>query len=122
MTIDTRVADLSDALVAAGIPIVTVRRTGNVATVVYGAAATPAQKTQGDNVASGWDWSATAQQAADDAREPDGAAIRTNAANAIAANSAYIALVSPTTAQQTAQIKALTQQNNQVIKAILRLL
>ena len=41
------------------------------------------------------------------------------ARSAMVANRTYTALASPTTAQQTAQIKALSQQNNGIIRLLL---
>jgi UDP-glucose 6-dehydrogenase len=61
------------------------------------------------------------QQAARDAAEPDLSAMRDSATAAFNANATYIALASPSTAQNTAQIKALSQQMQKVIKALARL-
>jgi hypothetical protein len=47
--------------------------------------------------------------------------MRDNATAAFNANATYIALAAPSTAQNTAQIKALTQQMQRVIKALARL-
>lgn len=47
------------------------------------------------------------------------ATIRQNALNALAANRTYTALAAPSTAQNTAQIKALSQQMNSVIRLLL---
>lgn len=48
--------------------------------------------------------------------------LRQQALTALAANRTYIGRASPTAAQQTAQIKALTQQNNGLIRLLLGLL
>lgn len=61
-----------------------------------------------------------AQQAAKDATEPDLAALRDQAQTALDGNNAYLALTLPTNAQVAAQVKLLTQENNKVIKALLR--
>jgi len=42
--------------------------------------------------------------------------------NELVENKAYVALVAPTNAQQTKQIKALTKQNNKLIRLLLNLL
>ena len=42
----------------------------------------------------------------------------TQATTALAGNATYIALASPSAAQNTAQIKALTQQNNKIIRLL----
>lgn len=46
--------------------------------------------------------------------------IEQQAEQALAANTAYIAIVSPTNAQVAAQVKALTRQNNKLIRLLLR--
>src|SRR5262245_10021523 len=46
------IAELHDQLVAAGIPVVTVRLSGGNATVVYAPAATAVQRAQGDQIAA----------------------------------------------------------------------
>jgi hypothetical protein len=56
-----RLADLADAIQAAGIPINGVAITGpdtapTSVTVDYRAEATQGQRTQGDALAAGWDW------------------------------------------------------------------
>ena len=48
--------------------------------------------------------------------------IRAQAAQALVANRAYVALASPTAAQTAAQVKALTRQNNGLIRLLLGLL
>lgn len=76
----------------------------------------------------------TAGQAAADARavlDANAATIRTKLAAQVAANSpartavanntTYIGITSPTNAQVAAQVKALTNQNNVIIPALLRL-
>ena len=50
------------------------------------------------------------------------ATLTTAATNALASNITYIALASPTAAQQTAQVKALTRQVDALIKLTLGLL
>jgi hypothetical protein len=48
--------------------------------------------------------------------------IRQQAANALVNNRTYVALTSPTAAQTTAQVKALSRQNNGLIRQLLGLL
>lgn len=48
--------------------------------------------------------------------------IRAQALTALTTNRTYVARTSPTAAQQTAQIKALSQQNNGLIRQLLGLL
>lgn len=45
--------------------------------------------------------------------------IQTKAAAAITANSTYLAIGTPTNAQIAAQVRALTQQNNKIIRVLL---
>ena len=45
--------------------------------------------------------------------------IEQQAANALAGNRTFLALASPTNAQNAAQVKALTQQNNRIIRLLL---
>ena len=61
------------------------------------------------------------QQAARDAREPDLATFRDQAAAAVTANNTFVAITAPSNAQNAAQIKELTRQNSRIIKALLRL-
>lgn len=46
--------------------------------------------------------------------------LESKAAQAIAVNETYIARTAPTTAQNTAQIKALTRQNTAIIRLLLK--
>lgn len=46
--------------------------------------------------------------------------LEAKANTALTANATYIAIASPTTAQNTAQIKALTRQNNALIRLLLK--
>lgn len=48
-------------------------------------------------------------------------AIRTQAAVALQANRDFLAIASPTNAQSLAQVKALTRQNNKIIRQVLGL-
>lgn len=52
----------------------------------------------------------------------NGETLRSRAQAALTANASYLAIASPTTAQNAAQIKALTQQVNAVIRLALGLL
>lgn len=48
--------------------------------------------------------------------------LRQQATQALAANRTYVGLASPTSAQTTAQVKALSRQNNGLIRLLLGLL
>jgi hypothetical protein len=55
-----------------------------------------------------------------ESQEPDLKALKDQAAAATATNTTYLAIGSPTNAQNLAQIRALTQQNQRIISALLR--
>lgn len=59
---------------------------------------------------------------ADRSRDVNSTTIRTQAANALANNRAYLALTAPVAADNLAQIKALTRQNNALIRIALGML
>lgn len=62
---------------------------------------------------------ALAAQDAGAATTANGDTLRSQAAQALAANRTYVALASPTNAQVAAQVKALTRQNNGIIRLLL---
>lgn len=116
--------------VAAVCPIegLSVGAEGQSATVRFRptAAATNPQKAAAQAAIDTYDWSDAAQQAWEDAQQPERTAIRQQAANAIAANNTYSAAADTGTAAQIqardhAQVKALTQQSNAIIKRIVQL-
>lgn len=61
----------------------------------------------------------TAQEIADTTGITNRATLVSQADGALATNTTYIALASPSTAQNTAQIKALSQQMNKVIRLVI---
>ncbi len=119
------VANRLSVTLAAVCPIlgVSIGTPGNVATVRidFDPTATAAQRTAAQSALTSFDWSDAAQSAFDDAQHPERTTIRQAAANAIAANTTFINLASPTNAQLIAQAKALTQQNNAIIKRLIQL-
>lgn len=52
-------------------------------------------------------------------RETNRTSLKSKADTALTSNATYLALASPTTAQNTAQIKALTKQNNAIIRLLI---
>jgi hypothetical protein len=67
---------------------------------------------------SSFDWSDAADQTFKDAQQPDFSTMRDQAQAAFDGNTAYLAIGAPTNAQVVAQVRALTQQNQKVIKAL----
>lgn len=111
--------------IAAVCPIdgVAVRTPGDSATVRidFKASATNAQKTAAAAALTAFDWSDAAQVAWEAAQNPDKDGLVKAAAQAIADNDAFIAIASPSNAQNAAQIKALTRQVNRLIKRTIQL-
>jgi xanthine dehydrogenase iron-sulfur cluster and FAD-binding subunit A len=81
-------------------------------------AATPAQQSAAQAALNAFVWSDATIQAYKDSLSPDLATLRDQAQNASDNNAAYLAITSPTQAQAVAQVKVLTQQMQQVIKAL----
>lgn len=84
-------------------------------------AATGAQQTAANNALTAFDWSDAADLAWKDTQNPDFATMRDNAVSAFNSNTTYLAIASPSNAQVAAQVRTLTQQNNQIIKALAKL-
>lgn len=61
----------------------------------------------------------TAQEQANDTANANRTTIQTQAINALATNRTFLAIASPTNAQNAAQVKALTRQNNGIIRLLL---
>ena len=69
-----------------------------------------------------FDWSQAAQTTFENNLEPLLADIKAQADAAIAANDTFLAIATPSNAQNAAQAKALTQQNQRIIKVLVRIL
>jgi len=83
--------------------------------------ATAQQQTDAQSALSAFDFSPAAQTAWEDGLEPDLKAIKDQAQAAFTENATYLAIATPSTAQNAAQIKALTRQNTLAMKALTRL-
>jgi prolyl-tRNA synthetase len=86
------------------------------------ATATAAQIAAAHNVIQTFDWSDTATQTYKDSLEPDLVALRNQAAAALAAINTYLAIPTPTLAQVTAEVKAIDLRQQQIIKALARVI
>jgi hypothetical protein len=114
-------ARIRDALRAASIPFVRVSiidAAAHTVRVDYDDTATAQQRVSGGAIVSAFDWSSAADASYVSGRIPDLKAVRDQAAAAVSANTTYLAIATPTAAQVAAEVKALTQQMNAVIKAI----
>lgn len=110
--------------ITAACPVVTVRVTAESAAgveVVYDPAATPGQRAAADAVVAGFDWSAPAHRQWEEDRHPERKAVRQAAAQALADNTAYLALATPTAAQVRQQTDALTRQMSAVIRRLVQI-
>lgn len=116
------IGDLTDTLKAAGLPIDGVSGTTNTRVDwLPGVTPTQAQLDQAQSIIAGWDWSDAAQQARDDARQPERTGLRQAATQAVANNQTFLGIANPSNAQTLAQVKALTQQMNAVIRRLVQL-
>jgi hypothetical protein len=109
-------ARLKDAL-GGGVDVEIGRRGQSETVTVNGDKPSPAQIA----IINAFDWSEAAHLAWLEDKNPDRKNIRQAAAAAIAANETYIALASPTNAQNAAQIKRLSQQVNHIIKRLIQI-
>lgn len=114
------------AQLQAACPIVSasIGRDGDSSTVRFqpAASATPAQITAAQNLISTFDWSDAATQTYQDAQEPDLVNLRNQATTALSAIQTYLAIPSPTQAQVVAEVRAIDQRQQQIIKALARLI
>ena len=90
-------------------------------TLRFPVGATAQQQSDAQTVVNAFDWSAAADAAYKDAQQPDYAALRDQATAAFNGNATYLAIGSPTNVQVAAQVQALTQQNQKIIKALAKL-
>lgn len=121
MILFTKAATLHDLLTAAAVPVVTVRQVGGQLEPVYADSATPEQIAEGDAIVAAFDSSDAAEQARQDAKQPEKTTLRNRAAEAVSDNNTFMALVSPTNAQTLAQVKRLTEQNTAIIRRLVQL-
>lgn len=82
--------------------------------------ATQPQKDAANAALASFDFSDAAQAAWEANLNPDRKTLRDAAAQAVADNTTFVNIASPTNAQVVAQVKALTRQMNQVIKRLIQ--
>lgn len=114
-------ARLNQAIAAlAPIHGVSVGTFGNAATceIQFLPEATAPQRTAAAAALAAFDWSDSATEAWEAQQNPNRTALRNALAAALAANANYIALANPNAAQSTAQVKALAQQMNAVLRRL----
>lgn len=87
----------------------------------FAAGATAPQKQAAQVAVTSFDWTPAADQAWLDAKAPERTGLRQAASAAVANNTAFLAVASPTPAQAAAQLRALTQQNNRLIQRLVQL-
>lgn len=87
----------------------------------YKAEATHQQRTAAESALAAFDWSASADQAWEDAKNPERKDLKDQAQAALDANQTFLDLASPTNAQVVAQVRRLTQQVNRLIKRTVQL-
>ena len=111
------IAVLAERLIAAGIPLDGINSDRVVA---YSAEATQAQRDQGAAIVAAFDWTLTAEKQAEATATTNERTISQQVEAALANNATFLGLASPTTAQNAAQIKALTRQMNGLIRLVRR--
>lgn len=110
------------AMIAAVCPIEGVAILRNEqARIDYSEAATAEQRTAAETSLAAFDWSQDAHDAWLEDQHPERKSIRQSAAGAIQTNDTFLALTSPTAAQVREQVRALTQQNNRIIRRLIQL-
>ena len=83
--------------------------------------ATAQQRADAQTVVSSFDWSDAAHQQWLADRVPEKRDLLAAAAQAVADNDAYLSIASPTNAQNLAQIRRLTNQNNRIIRRLIKI-
>src|SRR4051812_19062765 len=88
--------------------------------IAFNVAATQAQRNAANAALASFDWSDAAQEAWEDTTQfLDFATLRSQAAGAVATDDAYLLIAdTATNAQVRDQVKALTQHDRQIIKAL----
>lgn len=93
---------------------------GNVR-IDYDPAATASQQTAAQSALAAFDWSQAAQDLWLVGLNPERRDLRADAQQAFTDNQTYLAVASPTNAQNIAQIRALTRQVNRIIRRLVQI-
>lgn len=91
------------------------------ARIDYASAATDPQRTAAQAALAAFDWSQAAHDAWLEDQHPERKAIRQAAANAIAGNDTFLAIATPTNAQNAAQLRRVTEQINRIIPRLIQI-
>lgn len=83
--------------------------------------ATSQQRASANSVVAAFDWSDAAHQQWLTDREPEKRDLVAAAAQAVSDNDTFLEIASPTNAQTLAQVRRLTNQNNRIIRMLVRL-
>lgn len=107
--------------IAAVCPIVGVSGSTGAVRIDFDSAATAQHRANAQTAADSFDWSDAAHQQWLADREPEKRDLAAAAAQAIADNDTWLAIASPTNAQTLAQVRRLTQQNNRIIRRLIKI-
>jgi hypothetical protein len=86
--------------------------------ILFDVSATQAQKDAVNSALTSFDWSDAATTTWLATQDPNRTDLINSAINAVQNNNTYLNLANPTNAQAVAQVTALTQQNNRIIKLL----
>jgi hypothetical protein len=117
VTVTQRLLEAVQAAVPA-VAEVSVGILGNPATVTVRPAA---QQAAAQAAIDAFDWSGAAQQQWEADRVPERRDLRADAQQALADNATFLAIASPSNAQNAAQVRRLTQQMQRVIRRLVQI-
>lgn len=96
------------------------RGDSSTVTIIFKDTATVGQRAAAQNAVTIFDWSDAAQAVWEAAQNPEKDSLGKAATTALAANTTFLGLASPTNPQVLAQVQALTQQNSKIIKRLIQ--